>query len=112
MADSRLPAHLEISALIRLIETQGGFATILAKGERDAGTILLVTLDNGKSAQLYERMPQIDGSRRWSVIRKQDTENPSEFNDYLARRQRQDGDIWILEADIADGQRFIESLPG
>ncbi|MDC0887198.1 DUF1491 family protein [Altererythrobacter sp.] len=112
MADSRLPAHLEISALIRLIEGQGGFATVLAKGERDAGTILLVALQNGRSAQLYERMPQMDGSRLWSATISQDIENPMEFSDYLARRQRQDSDIWILEADIADPQRFVASLPG
>ncbi|WP_284123904.1 DUF1491 family protein [Parerythrobacter aestuarii] len=109
--DSRLPAHLEISALIRLVETTGGFATVLAKGERDAGTILLVTQENGRNAQLYERMPQLDGGRAWTLVRKQDTEKPNDFSDYLDRRRKQDSDVWILEADIADGAQFVESLP-
>ena len=112
MSDSRLPAHVEISAIIRLVEAQGGFATVLAKGERDAGTILLVATQNGQLAQLYERMPQLDGSRAWTLSKEQDTEKPEEFSEYLDRRKRQDSDVWILEADIADGAQFIANLPG
>lgn len=111
MPDSRLPAHLEVSALIRLAEANGGFATVLAKGERDAGTIALVTMENGANAQFYERMPQLDGTREWTLTRSEDTENKSEFSEYLARRQRQDSDLWILEVDIADPARFVASIP-
>ena len=112
MHDSRLPAHLEIAALIRLVEARGGFATVLAKGERDAGTILLLTIEDRNRAQLYERMPQLDGSRRWTLSREQTLESMSEFQEYIARRKRQDRDVWILEADIADPARFVESLAG
>lgn len=111
MADSRLPAHLEVSALIRLVEANGGFATVLAKGERDAGTIALVTIENGTTAQFYERMPQVDGSRPWTLTRQEEPEKKQEFADYLVKRQRQDGDLWIIEADIADPARFVASLP-
>lgn len=111
MVDSRLPAQLEVSALIRLVEGKGGFATVLAKGERDAGTIALVTIENGAPAQLYERMPQLDGSREWTVIRTQDVENKLEFAEYLQRRAQQDGDLWLVELDIADAARFVDSLP-
>ncbi|MEO1490161.1 MAG: DUF1491 family protein, partial [Pseudomonadota bacterium] len=55
----RLPAHLEIASLIRLAESKGGMATVLSKGERDAGTILLVTMCRGEDTRLYERMPQL-----------------------------------------------------
>ena len=111
MADSRLPAHLEIAAIIRLVEAKGGFATVLAKGERDAGTILLVTIENGANAQLYERMPQLDGTREWTLSRTQDPEKPNDFSDYLDRRRAQDSDVWIIEADIADGAQFVDNLP-
>ena len=107
----RLPAHLEVSALIRLVESQGGNAMVLAKGERDAGTVLIVTMCRGKGARLFERMPQLDGSRSFVATKSQDPENPTEFSEYLARRQRQDPDIWILEVDIADPERFIALLP-
>jgi len=109
--DGRLPAHLEAAAILRLAESLGGFGTVIEKGERDSGTILLVTMFRGKAARLYERMPQLDGTRAFVLAREQVTDNPTEFSDYLARRKRQDSDIWILEADIADPERFVASLP-
>ncbi len=107
----RLPAHLEIGSMIRLIESHGGMATVLAKGERDAGVILIASMYRGDTAQLYERMPQLDGSRRFVQTKIQDSENPQEFSDYLDRRRAQDPDIWILEVDIENAERFIALLP-
>ena len=107
----RLPAHLEIASLIRLAESNGGSAMVLHKGERDAGTVLVVTMNRGQDARLFERMPQLDGNRNFVATRSQDTEKPSEFFEYLTRRQNQDPDIWVLEVDIADPERFIALLP-
>lgn len=108
---TRLPAHLEVSGLIRLVESQGGTAMVLAKGERDAGTILIVTMFRGEDVRLFERMPQMDGTRPFLATKSQDPEKPEEFSEYLDRRRRQDPDIWIIEVDIANAERFIELLP-
>ena len=108
--DARLPAHLEASAILRLAESQGGFATVLAKGEHDAGTILLVTLCRGTGAALYERMPQLDGSRLFIATKRDNPENPQEFSEYLARRRGQDSDMWLIEVDIAEQERFVAGL--
>lgn len=107
MDDSRLPARLEATALIRQTQALGGFAAVLHKGEPDAGTILVTIVDNQGLGTLYERMPQPDGKRKWIAVRIQDTENKSEFWDYLDRRGQQDADVWIVELTIADGERLI-----
>lgn len=105
---TRLPAHLEVSGLIRRVESAGGFATVLSKGERDAGTIMVVIAERGKDARAYERMPQADGTRAWTCSRRQDSADPLAFSEYLDRRGRQDPDLWIVELDIAGGERFID----
>ena len=105
--ESRLPAHLEAGAIMRLAESEGGFATVLAKGERDAGTILIVTLCRGRDGILFERMPQLDGSRKFLAVKREDPEIHQEFSEYLARRRRQDQDMWLIEVDIADRERFV-----
>lgn len=107
----RLPAHLEVSSLMRLAGSNGGFAMVLAKGERDAGTILIVSMFRGGNARLYERMPQLDGTRPFVLTKSQDPEKQTEFDEYISRRQSQDPDIWVLEVDIADPERFIALLP-
>ena len=107
----RLPAHLEVSSMIRLAESNGGFAMVIHKGERDAGTILIVSMFRGTDMRLFERMPQLDGTRPFVLTRSQDIEKPNEFDEYLARRRSQDPDIWVLEVDIDDPERFIALLP-
>ena len=110
MADSRIPAHLEVTGLIRAVETAGGFATVLAKGERDAGTLLVVCCGRDRLAAAYERMPQSDGRRAWILSKQQDPDNPYEFTEYCNRRKSQDSDLWIVELDVPNGERFIESM--
>jgi hypothetical protein len=105
--DTRLPAHVEVAGLIRAVEAAGGFATVVAKGERDAGTLLVVCCEKGGAAAAYERMPQPGGTRAWTLSRKQNMENPQEFWAYCDRRRRQDDDLWIVELDVPNGERFI-----
>jgi hypothetical protein len=106
--DGRIPAHLEVTGLLRAVEAAGGFAAVIAKGERDAGTILVTCCESGKNCRAYERLPRPDGTRGWSLAKREDSENPQEFADYLERRRRQDSDLWIVELDIPDAERFIE----
>ena len=105
--EARLPAHIEVSGLIRAVDAAGGFATVIAKGDREGGTILVVCCASGTPARAFERMPHPDGSRVWTISRTEDVEKPNEFAEYLTRRAKQDDDLWIVELDIADAERFI-----
>ena len=107
MDDSRLPAKMEVSALVRRAEAAGGFGMVLHKGEPDAGTILIVILNNQGLGVLYERMPQPDGARKWTLMKVQSIDNKYEFDEYLSRRHDRDPDVWIVELTVADGERFI-----
>jgi hypothetical protein len=109
--EARLPAHVEAAGLIRQAQAKGGFAAVIHKGERDAGTLIVVLTENGTNARVYERLPQLDGSRNWHLAKQQDPEKPEEFGEYLERRARQDADAWIVELDIANGERLIGLTP-
>lgn len=84
---------------------------VIKKGEPDAGTLLVVCCENGTNSRAYERLPRPDGTRGWSLAKAQDPDSPQEFASYLDRRVRQDSDLWVIELDIANGERFI-GLPG
>lgn len=108
MSGTRLPAHLEVAGMIRSVQAAGGFATVLAKGERDAGTLLVIACERGGEACAYERMPRADGTRFWHVAKQQTVDDPTEFNSYCDKRKAQDPDLWVIELDVANVERFIE----
>src|SRR6478609_7793258 len=105
--DDRLPARVEVQALIRLAQAESGFAAVVHRGEETAGGIVLLTMTNGANATLWERVPQRDGSRKWSPVLYQDIENKDKISQTIDRRIGSDPDLWIVELDIADPERFI-----
>lgn len=105
---ARLPTGLEVSAWRRAVEAAGGCATILAKGEPDAGTVLLLTIESGGNARLWERLPQLDGSRPFSQLNIQNIETAEVLQAYLDRRRTSDPDLWIVELDIPKPERFVD----
>lgn len=109
--DDRIPAHLEVGGLIRAVEGGGGFATVISKGERTAGTLMVICCNRATPARAYERMPQLDGTRKWVLAKEQDLENAAEFLQWCQRRGQQDSDLWIVELDVANGERFIGVAP-
>jgi hypothetical protein len=110
MEAARLPAALEAAGMIRRAEAIGGFGMVLRKGEPDAGTILVVALDREGLGTLYERLPDPQGPRRWTEVRRQDSTDRAAFDDYLDRRRRQDQDLWIIELTVADVERSILNI--
>jgi hypothetical protein len=102
-----MPARLEAMGVIRAVQAAGGFATVLHRGEPDAGSLLLVLTESGEGSRLYERVPSATGGREWHCAKRQDSAGASEFVDYLDRRVRQDPDLWMIELDIACAERFI-----
>ncbi len=107
MTTPRLPAALEASALVRSTEAAGGFAMVLHKGEADSGTILVVALDRAGLGTLYERLPDAAGERRWTAVRRQDSDARDSFDAALARRRTQDPDVWIIELTLDDVEQVI-----
>jgi len=107
MDDARIPAHLEVTGLIRAVEAAGGFGTVLSKGERDAGTLMIICCHNGTQSCAFERMPHPDGGRKWTQTKHQDPENPYAFFEFWQKRARQDSDLWIVELDHPEAAKIL-----
>jgi hypothetical protein len=107
LSDSRLPAHLEIAGFLRRAEADGGFATIVARGDPDRGSILLVVSSRGRHVAILERVLTSSGGYDWQVVGPAESAGSDEIASFLARRARFDEDCWAVELDIADAERFI-----
>lgn len=102
----RLTSRMTVDALFRRVRAAGGFATVLARGDEQAGAIILVCADRGRPTALLERTMDRDGLYRWTRCGPDGGESTGDRDVYLARRRARDPDLWLVELDIADAERF------
>jgi hypothetical protein len=106
---ARLASSVLATALLRRAEAEGGFGTLLAKGDAMAGAIAVILAEKGRRMCFLERLLQPDGAYAWQVAR-QGAESDSDFQSFLERRRKSDPDLWILELDIACAERFAAGM--
>lgn len=83
---------------------------ILAKGDRDGGTYVLLLRDRAGTMKLVERRPSADFAFEWQVTQEEPPENERKIYEYCDRRSAQDPDLWIVEAQIDDAERFVAQM--
>ncbi|MFT3966905.1 MAG: DUF1491 family protein [Sphingobium sp.] len=103
---ARLPAITLVSALIRRVSQAGGFATILAHGEDMGGIILVQTAERGEFSGFFERMMDLNGKASLVSCGPPAGSDSMTVTQYVERRRGSDPDIWVVELDIADAERF------
>lgn len=103
---ARLAAGLLVNALVRRVNAAGGSAMVLAKGDAEAGAILVLTVDRGANPAFFERGIGPDGKP--ALVRSGPAELAGEtaVSDYWQRRRSRDSDLWVVELDIAEAERF------
>jgi hypothetical protein len=107
MSGGRLPPRLEVPALLRRAEAQGGFATVLNKGDPESGAVLLVVTSRGRHVSALERVLDISGDYTWRAAGPPESAESAEVASFLSKRRQFDPDLWLIELDIAEPERFI-----
>jgi hypothetical protein len=100
MTSERLATGVLVSAMLRRVNDAGGFGTVLAKGDPQAGAVLIVAIDRAET-RLLERGIRPNG--RPGLI---DSTPADDLTAYWQRRRARDPDLWVIELDIPDSQRF------
>ena len=99
---ARLPTHLLVAALLRRVNDAGGIAVVRARGDVDAGAILIVLEGEGR---IVERGLGLDG-RDTLITTKATATSDESLDDYWARRRARDPDLWVVALDIPNAERF------
>lgn len=108
---ARLPSHIVASGLIRAAQAAGGNGAVLAKGDPDAGALLVVLTCRGADPVLFERISDMTGEWRWNNPKSAESLDLQSVARFIDERKRFDRDIWALELDIPNVEQFIvESL--
>ena len=98
---SRLPTGVVVSALLRRANDSGGFGAVLAKGDGQAGGVLLVIAERGGETRVVERGFGSDGT---TILI--ESYRGSDTDSYWRRRRARDPDLWVVELDTPLAERF------
>jgi hypothetical protein len=102
----RLSASIEAAGLVRRAQVDGDFAAILHKGDPDRGALLIVVRSRGDFVSCLERTLSAEGAYRWGRVGPSSGED-AKVAQFLTQRTRFDPDLWLIELDIAQPERFI-----
>ena len=109
---ARVTSAVMASALIRRVNQAGGSAMILAKGDATAGGILLLTLEKGANPRFFERGIGPHGEPALLSAGPATLEDDNATTSYWRRRRERDSDLWVIELDIAQAERFAAETMG
>ncbi|WP_397591273.1 DUF1491 family protein [Sphingorhabdus sp.] len=105
MIEPRLASGVLISAIQRMVEAEGDFATVLKKGDAVSGAILLIGQVRGADPKLYERYPSLDGQTSWQMVDLRESGGIA-VQEYWKKRCARDPDLWVFELDVASAARL------
>lgn len=107
MAGARLSASVEANALVRRMAAGGDFAAVLHKGDPERGSLFVVVRSRGRYIASLERSLGMNGEYRWSKAGPGESESDEELAEFLKKMVNFDPDIWLIELDIAQPERFV-----
>src|SRR5262245_44373263 len=99
----RVTTELWVSALVRRVFADGGLAAIMKRGATEAGAVFIVSRNRLGEIILFGPAPQTaydpirPDERRFSEFVA--TTDEAAVDDRLAKEQRFDPDIWIVELE-------------
>jgi hypothetical protein len=110
----RLRSDIFVSAYVRLRNGENAFAVVRRKGAAEAGAIFVCIDRLDGTADLYGPAPQaaFDEARPERQFQKisKDGATPLDIAERLAREQRFDSDIWIIDVDDRSGEPKLDLM--
>lgn len=106
----RIASGVFANSLIRSAYAVGGSAAVVAKGDAIAGSILLIMAEKGVFQALFERHYDQSGRYVWNQKSTQLTEDKHKFDDYISRERHRDPDLWVIELDVPNVERFTADM--
>ena len=101
----RVTTDLWVSALVRRVFAEGGFAAVVRRGAAEAGAIFITRRDRFGQVMLYGPAPQTSyteerpSDRQFSLL--MTTDDEAEITARLQREARFDSDLWVVEVETA-----------
>ena len=103
---NRLATHVWVGAYLTRLRLVDIPVFVVAKGDADAGAVLvkLNTLD-GNATLFHRSFDLMTGDRKWDVL----TDGiEADVDASLTRQRKMDPDLWVIEVEDRAGQHLLD----
>ena len=105
---AELKTEIWVQALIRAVQVGGAFATVVRRGDRDAGAVMVKVSTLDGRARLYAPAQNGEGERIWLDLSAGSLgDNEREVDAYALKRGESDPDVWLVEIEDRNGRNFL-----
>ncbi len=99
MQPARLRARLWIDACLTVCRAEAVPATVLARGDADAGSVLLKWRQPEGRGSVLAPMTDLEGARVWRPATGLEPVPEADCDAYWQRQRGRDPDLWVLEVE-------------
>ena len=105
--EARLRSAIRVRALIRRCDLAALGVAVTAKGDGDAGAILL-KLNTAQGASVLIEARGLDGERAWRRATGPAPIAEAEADAYIGRERGRDPDLWVIEVDSLGSENRLD----
>jgi GMP synthase (glutamine-hydrolysing) len=107
--ETRLKSAIWIKTLIRRCDLAAIPVAVLARGDDDAGAVLLKFNGRGSGCLVLSQVRGRDGELFWMKATGPAAVAEADADAYIERQRRRDPDLWVLEIENASAETVIDT---
>src|SRR5215472_10313670 len=105
--EARLKSAIWVKALIRRCDLAAIGVAVTARGDPDAGAIVLKLVGRDGGASVLAQARRADGSLGWMRATGAEPVDEPAADAYIARQRQYDPDLWVVEIETAAAETVL-----
>jgi GMP synthase (glutamine-hydrolysing) len=106
--EPRLKSGIWVKALIRRCDLAAVAVAVVARGDGDAGAILIKLNDRNDGCSVLSQARGPAGESLWMRATGTAPVAEADADSYIARQRRRDPDLWVVEIESATPQTILD----
>ena len=106
--EARLKTSIQVKALIRRCDLAAIGVAVTARGDPDAGAILVKLCGRDVGATVLTQTRRADGSLGWLRATGAAPVAEADADAYIARQRQRDPDLWVVEVETAAPETVLD----